>query len=313
LAAALAMSTACGTEQSAEAKNAPAKQRRADRQRVTKHAAPAKRVAAKRAPAYDLTKDLELRKKEASRLLGKRTRFHVVQKVFLVAGAPSMGRRFFGRSVSLTKRATHAYFNKRFAKRPAKAVSVYLFGNKRAYNKFCRKHHGGCGTPYGVYYHSPRRIVMNASPGLGTLTHELVHPIVETDFPNAPSWLNEGIASLFEYPYIPRKGEIHGKTNWRLPQLRRAHRTKAGRTRASLGRLFSMSDRDFRGRYEGLYYSMSRYLAQWLDSKKMLWKFYQRWRDNYATDKSGAKAFKAVVGKTPAKANREWARWVKRL
>jgi len=43
---------------------------------------------------------------------------------------------------------------------------------------------------------------MNAGLGLGTLTHELIHPIVETDFPRAPTWINEGIASLFEAPMI---------------------------------------------------------------------------------------------------------------
>lgn len=280
---------------------------------ISDRRAEAKRVATRPGGAYELDKDLAARKQQARRLLGKGTRFAVVRKVFLVVGAPSMSRYYFRRSVRLTRRAMRAYFNKRFSRRPGKAVSVYLFGSKRSYNRFCRRHHHGCGTPYGVYYYKPRRIVMNARPGLGTLTHELVHPLVETDFPNAPNWINEGIASLFEYPYIPRPGEIHGKTNWRLPRLRRALRSRAGRRRASLKHLFSMSDRDFRGRYEGLYYSMSRYVCQWLDSKGLLWKFYQRWRDTYAADKSGAKAFRAVVGKTPAQANKRWVRWVKRL
>lgn len=276
------------------------------------HSAAANRSASAVA-AYDLHKDLQARKAEARRLLGKRTQFHVVNDVFLLAGGPSMSRHFFRRSVSLTRRATDAYLNNRFGKKPARAVSVYLFGNKRAYNRFCRTHHNGCGTPYGVYYYKHRRIVMNASPGLGTLTHELVHPIVETDFPDAPSWLNEGIASLFEYPHIPRKGEIHGLTNWRLPILRRALRSKQGRKLASLTHLFAVSDGKFRGRDEGLYYSMSRYLCQWLDSKNLLWKFYQRWRDTYPRDRTGTRAFERVVGMSPARANRDWVRWVKRL
>jgi len=38
-----------------------------------------------------------------------------------------------------------------------------------------------------------------------------------------------------------------------------------------------------------------------------------RWRDTYTADKRGAKAFRAVVGKTPAQVNKRWVRWVKRL
>ena len=51
---------------------------------------------------------------------------------------------------------------------------------------------GGCGTPYGVYYHADRRIVMNVGPGIGTLTHELVHPIVEADFLHEVTDLSAG-------------------------------------------------------------------------------------------------------------------------
>ena len=39
---------------------------------------------------------------------------------------------------------------------------------------------------------------MNSATALGTLSHELVHPYMETNFPNVPSWFNEGLASLYE-------------------------------------------------------------------------------------------------------------------
>ncbi len=264
-------------------------------------------------PPYDLAADLEARKQNAREVLGRKVRLAVVADVFLLVGAPPMDRHMFDRSLSLTERATAAYFNERFDRRPDRIVEVYLFPGKRSYNKYCRAYYDGCGTPYGVYFHDDRRIVMNARPGLGTLTHELVHPIIEADFPDAPDWLNEGIASLFERPSIPRPGEIHGKKNWRHPRLLRALRSRRGREFASLERLFPMSDEVFRGRNEDLGYSMARYVCQWLDSDGLLWPFYQRWRDDFAADPSGEKAFTAVVGKTPAEANPEWARWVKRL
>lgn len=264
---------------------------------------------------YDLEEDLKERKALAKATFGKKVRLRVVEGVFLAVGATPMNQRDFDRSLWIMRKSTAAYLNDRFGQRPAKAISVYLFPGKRTYNKFCKKHYNGCGTPYGVYFHGDRRIVMNMRPGLGTLTHELVHPFVETDFPNAPEWLNEGIASLFERPSFPKDGEIRGRTNWRLPRLTDAIRSKdkKERERAQLHRVFSMTDNEFRGAHEDLHYSMGRYICQWLDKNGQLWPFYQAYRDNYANDPTGAKAFEEVVGKTPQQANGEWIAWVKRL
>jgi hypothetical protein len=265
------------------------------------------------APPYDLAADLEARKRIARSELGNKVRLTVVEDVFLVVGAPPTTRREYDRALWMIRASTAAYFNKRFEKRPARAISIYLFYTKGTYNKYCNKSYGGCGTPYGVYFRDDRRIVMNARPGLGTLTHELVHPIVATDFPRAPDWIDEGIASLFERPALGKKGEIHGKKNWRHPRVLSALRSKKEREIATLDRLFAMDDGEFRGANEDLGYAMARYFCQWLDHKGMLWSFYQRWRDDFDDDPTGEKAFRAVVGKTPAQATAEWARWVKRL
>ena len=39
---------------------------------------------------------------------------------------------------------------------------------------------------------------MNISTGGGTLVHEIVHPFIQSNFPNCPSWFNEGLGSLYE-------------------------------------------------------------------------------------------------------------------
>jgi hypothetical protein len=145
------------------------------------------------------------------------------------------------------------------------------------------------------------------------LTHELVHPLVESDFPIAPDWINEGIASLFEQFYLPRPGEIRGGKNWRWPRLIAAMRSKKEKELATLPALFGMSDEVFRGEMESLNYATARYFCQWLDQKNLLWPFYQRWRDDFENDPTGEKAFLKVVGKTPADAHEEWSRWVRSL
>jgi peptidoglycan hydrolase-like protein with peptidoglycan-binding domain len=57
--------------------------------------------------------------------------------------------------------------------------------------------------------------------GYGTLLHELIHALVEADFPTAPAWLNEGLASLYERTQW-REQKLHGLPNWRMDRMREA-------------------------------------------------------------------------------------------
>lgn len=263
-------------------------------------------------PVYDLAVDVGARTTEARQELGKKAAVETVENVFVLvtpAGAGSLGE-----AKGTTKRVLEAYFNGRFSKRPDKAISVYLFPDAKPYEAYCQSRYAAaCGTPYGFYRPDERRIVMNAGPGIGTLTHELVHPIVETDFPQAPEWVNEGIASLFEAFSMPAPGQIRGVKNWRHPRLLRALRSEKERTEASMSTLFGMSDRTFRNDDEDLHYATARYLCQWLDQQGKLWPFYQHYRDHFAEDPTGALSFRAVMGKSPAEANDAWMSWVKRL
>ena len=262
--------------------------------------------------SYDLAVDLGARKREAIAELGPHTDVQVVEGTFVVA-APG-GRRALTSALDVTRKALQAYFNGRFEKRPTRAISVYLFPTAAPYDTYCKKRDSAaCISPYGFYVHRDRRIVMNVGLGIGTLTHELIHPLVEADFPAAPDWINEGIASLFEHFHFTAPGEIHGGKNWRHPRLVQALRSQQERLDASLPTLFALSDQQFRGAKEDLNYAAARYLCQWLDQKQKLWPFYQRWRDHYAEDRSGAQSFEAVIGKTPAEADEEWTAWVLRL
>jgi hypothetical protein len=250
---------------------------------------------------------------EASRELGRGATTEVVAGTWLVVGAPDY-RAATPSGVALMRDAFAAYFNGRFRRGPSRAIAVYLFGTAGAYERYCRQRWSEpCISKYGFYHPSEHRLVMNAGLGLGTLTHELVHPILEADFPGAPTWINEGIASLFEAPVLPRPGEIHGRKNWRHPRLVAALANPGERASARLERLFGMPDGTFRGPGEDLHYSMARYLCQWLDGNGWLWPFYQRWRDGFAADPTGERTFAAVVGATPRETHARWERWVRGL
>jgi len=261
-------------------------------------------------PPYDRNADIERRSEEIRARFGKHAGVAVVDDAFVLGGSRGAVRQ----AAPLVRRVLAAYFNGRFSRRPARPVTVCLFTDSSSYNRFCRdRWASACDSPYGFYMFQERRIVMNLAPGIGTLTHELVHPIVETDFPQAPDWIDEGIASLFEAFYLYGNNQIGGVRNWRLPRLRRALGSKSERDQARLGRLFGMSDEEFRGPLEDLHYAMARYLCQWLDSQKKLWPFYQRWRDDYASDPTGRNAFTEVVGMSPEQADAPWRSWVRAL
>jgi hypothetical protein len=261
-------------------------------------------------PPYDLSADRQRRANLAREELGPKAMSTVVSDVFVVIGPPGWQGGQYAQSVALMKSAMAGFMNGRFGKKPAEAISVYLFPNGATYEAFCRqKYAAPCIAHFGFYQPGDRYMVMNIGLGLGTLTHEIVHPLVEADFPNAPTWINEGIASVFEQPQIPKAGEIHGGKNWRHPRLKRALSTNE-RDMARLERLFGMRDETFRGDGEDLHYAMARYFCQWLDERGKLWPFYQRWRDNVADDPTGEKSFEAIVGLTPAEAHAVWAKWI---
>ncbi len=236
-----------------------------------------------------------------------------MHETFVLVGAPGDGGSFAA-SAALTGRALDALQNHRFDAHPKEAITVLLFWNAPSYEAFCKSAlHEACISPFGFFEPDGRRIVMNAGPGLGTLTHEIVHPLVRADFPEAPTWLDEGLASLFEAPVLPRDGEIHGARNWRLPRLREALGSRDSRARASLATVMSLSDDAFRDDDEALHYATARYLCQWLDARGMLWDFYRAFRDHAGEDPHGERAFASVTNETPAQAESAWEAWLKRL
>jgi hypothetical protein len=274
-------------------------------------------AAAAPPPAYDLAADVAARIELARGQLGEAAPVDVEAGVFVLVGdRPGAS---FDAGAKLAHDALVALLAGRFTKPPARAVTVYLFPTQAPYQAYCKKRFAGtragdkCDTTLGFYRPESRELFANLGPGLPTLTHEIVHPIVESDFPAAPAWLNEGLGSLYEKPVFPAPGEIHGAKNWRLPALLAALSAKGAHEATRLDALFGMNDRAFRDGDEELHYAVPRYLCQWLDAKGELWPFYHAWRDGLASDPTGEKAFERATGERPGEAQGEWERWVRGL
>ena len=180
-----------------------------------------------------------------------------------------------------------------FTHRPDRIIDIYLFDDADSYTHGVVTLTGDAPTtPYGFY--SPERgaMFMNIGTGGGTLVHEIVHPYVEADFPDAPAWLNEGLGSLFEQS-AEREGHIVGLTNWRLAGLKGA--LSRGEV-PSFDKLAHMSDTTFYADERGIHYAASRYLLYYLQEKGLLRSFYTTARGVRKRDPSGYATLVKTLG-----------------
>jgi hypothetical protein len=191
-----------------------------------------------------------------------------------------------------------------FDKRPDKVLEVWLFRDRKSFHKGAKKFFGDDpDTPFGYYSPEAGALIMNAS-GLGTLSHELVHPYIEANFPDAPSWFNEGLASLYEQPST-RKGRIVGLPNWRLPNLKREIKAK---TLPSMKTLLSTKRDEFYGaRYDA--YAYARYIVYYLQEQGKLQEFYKTFKAD-TKDFTGITALESVLGEKLDAFEPKWRAWV---
>ena len=178
---------------------------------------------------------------------------------------------------------------------PDKILDVWLYPDKATYDAGVKAITGeGPDTPYGFYSPAHHGLFMNIATGGGTLVHEIVHPFVEADFPDAPAWLNEGLGSLFEQSG-ERNGHIVGYTNWRLAGLQKAIRKHALPTFEALAKTTS---NQFYGDDRGTNYAQARYLFYFMQEKGLLVPFYKAARAARTHDGTGYGALLKTLGES---------------
>ncbi len=216
-----------------------------------------------------------------------------------------------------------------FAEAPSELQEVWVLKDAASYERISKTlFHTTPTTPYGFYLESRRALIMNIRPGYGTLTHEMVHPFMHHAWPDTPAWFNEGVASLFEFPYED-DGHLKGRVNWRLPALQQALRLDVDRREAakrdrrhpdlqvSTGALVPTfyeltheSETEFYEDPHGVNYAAARYLCHWLQQKGLLTTFVKRAIELQKTDPTGHQALEEVLGRKPDELRAEWERYV---
>jgi hypothetical protein len=234
----------------------------------------------------------------------------LIEAPFVVVGdesAAQVQRRAEGTVRWAVKRLKAAYFEKD----PIEILDVWLFKDKASYMKHTKKlWNKDPGTPYGYYSSTDKALVMNIATGGGTLVHEIVHPFIESNFQDCPSWLNEGLGSLYEQSNS-RDGKIIGMTNWRLAGLQRAISKDSV---PSFKELCSTTRFEFYNKDKGTNYSQARYLCYYLQERGLLRKFYHTFHKNVAKDPTGYESLKSVLGVDDMAAfKKDWERYVVKL
>jgi hypothetical protein len=201
-------------------------------------------------------------------------------------------------------RALHNQF---FTVKPTYAIKAFLFKDDASYRKHARKLFGDKpSTPFGYYKSEQRSLVMNIATGTGTLVHEMLHALIEPDFPQVPAWFNEGLGSLFEQCTVTSHG-LKGLVNWRLPILRKAI---AEKKIAGLRKLTATTTTRFYLDPRGTHYAEARYFCMYMQELGLLEKFYKAFKANFKDDPTGAKTIEKLFGKDLGEIQKNWLEWV---
>ncbi len=200
---------------------------------------------------------------------------------------------------------SRVYFDN--VKSPAKTVNIFIFRDYTSYEHGIRRFLGMEPiTPYGHYGHSQKYIVVNYDTGPGTMVHELTHALMSDDFPEAPIWLAEGMASLYEH--CRAEGDVlRGDDNWRLPELKAA---LEGGYLTPLQTLFAMTPQTFNSVKVSLNYAQTRYFCKYMEELGLLPIVYKDFRARPFLDPTGGKFVAKAFGKPLESVEAAWRNWI---
>ena len=233
---------------------------------------------------------------------------YLVAGPFVIAGDGSKSRleRYRDDTILAAARALHEMY---FDAEPQDPVLILLFESAAPYKRLGKKWFNYDDVPhFGFFRRDKNVMLMNVGTGTGTLVHELVHALVQPDFPKVPHWFNEGLGSLYEQCSISRDHKrITGHENWRLPALKQAIRKDTLRPLREM-----IEDEDFYadGRV-GINYAHARYLLMYLQEKDLLRTYYSRFREGAKDDPNGLKTLEQVIAPKSLDAlEKDWRKWV---
>lgn len=207
------------------------------------------------------------------------------------------------------KNTVEAMLNSYITVKPDKVIPIVLFENYNTYRDFAVNNFGmdeNDLSPYGFYKISRNAVIIRYVSWKGSLPHELTHAFIQYDFPDIPSWFNEGLASLHEKSTF-KNGELSGEFSWRILSIRRAVNEN---TYTGIETLMKTNDDELYSKKSSFYYAQSRYLLMYLQEKNLLKKFYKDFRKTYEKDNTGITQLTKITGKSIDELDKELLEYV---
>ena len=161
--------------------------------------------------------------------------------------------------------------------------TVYLAPNQVRMQRLAHVVHGVTTDTVMIGYSSEALWSMAAvirTTAHGTLKHELMHLMVQRDFPDVPAWLNEGLAALYEESTWVGP-DLVGHPGWRGRVLRSSWPRQSSPEFPPLAELMGMSGSDFLSRIDdyGVSEALARYFVMYLQERGTLVSVYQWLRE----------------------------------
>jgi len=168
-----------------------------------------------------------------------------------------------------------------FEKEPARLVPVFCARDSLGFVRMVREITGSepiVGTGFFTRKHFAL-FLNNQAGAIGTGCHELTHAMIAEDIGKEvlPIWLNEGVASVWEWPELKPDGSYVGGATHRITQL--AEHGPIPLTRLLEANTPSATGNDFGGQESGRFQATARLLCVFLQQQEMLGEIYRASRD----------------------------------
>ena len=200
-----------------------------------------------------------------------------------------------------------------FLKDPEYYIPIYLYDQGeydsegyQGFSDFANRVH--LTRPFGrlgYSNHLDGSVMAWMQSGFGTVQHEVVHALMAVDFPGAPGWLNEGLATYYEETrsYKPLD-------NYRLVYLQTILKSES--CFPGLKTIFNASRNVYaEGNEVKMYMAAARYLVMYLDEKGVMQEVYTQLRD--LGDDHPESQFGVVLDQfdqSVSEFEKDWKEWV---
>lgn len=200
-------------------------------------------------------------------------------------------------------------------------TTVFVFRDEKSYTKGLRDIGLGVLLDAGLKQGNLRRGYQFTTPGvngvlidyrdnyavgLSIYAHELTHALVRKEYPEAPVWLNEGLATMFGHCRV-EGGQLRYVFGSSLAALQ--HGVRDGGV-LPLEQLFASTNTKFLGLGHGPYYDAAELFCRYLHSRNLLVQIYIEMRDGRGKGVNGSDTVARVAGRTLEELEKDWHEWL---